>query len=63
MKSVIIYVKMTDSKNNTEVYVRNNVINSVIVSSKKKGRKKKKIDGFRRKLGFPECDIMLPCEL
>ena len=55
--------KWLDSKNNTEVYVRNNVINSVIVSSKKKGRKKKKIDGFRRKLGFPECDIMLPSEL
>ena len=44
-------------------------MSSVIVSSKgekkksKKKLKKIKINGFRRKLGFPECDIMLPSEL
>ena len=43
-------------------------MSSVIVSSKgekkksKKKLKKIKINGFRRKLGFPECDIILPSE-
>ena len=57
-----------NSKNNKEVYITNNVMTSVIVSSKgekkkvKKKEKKIKINGFRRKLGFPECDIILPSE-
>ena len=49
------------SKNNKEVYVRNDVITNVIVHGRgeKQRAKKKKKDEFRRKLWFREFDIMV----
>ena len=48
------------SKNNKEVYVRNDVITNVIVHGRgEKQRAKKKKDEFRRKLWFREFDIMV----
>ena len=49
-------------KNNKEVYVKNDVMTSVIIRSKgkkkKEDKKKKKIQ-FRRKLRFAKFDIMV----
>ena len=48
-------------KNNKEVYVKNDVMTSVIIRSKgkKKKRTKKKKIQFRRKLRFAKFDIMV----
>ena len=49
-------------KNNKEVYVKNDVMTSVIIRSKgkkKKRTKKKKKIQFRRKLRFAKFDIMV----
>ena len=49
-------------KNNKEVYVKNDVMTSVIIRSKgkkKRGQKKKKKIQFRRKLRFAKFDIMV----
>ena len=50
-------------KNNKEVYVKNDVMTSVIIRSKgkkeKRTKKKKKKIQFRRKLRFAKFDIMV----
>ena len=47
-----------NSKNNKEVYVRNDVITCVTVHYRGKKKESKKIDEFRKKLGFTGVDIM-----
>ena len=49
-----------NTKSNKKVYVKNDVMTTVIKQcrgEKKEAKKKKKIDGFRKKLMIPESEI------